>query len=205
MLAHEQLTADQVQLMVRWIYSLEPGRVGLDLVRGLVGKVSVPDDLDNRIGILEANYTDAGRGLVGTLVGKTTVKLRSRRVEAEAGIEPGGVAVLGAGHASGKKLIRANADGGTLRYSSLDLSDAVSVTCRVAAAKTGGKIELRRDSADGEMLAFVEARSTGAWNVWEEVKAPLKAVDKRCDVVVVFKSPGPTNFLSLDWLQFNAK
>ena len=35
MLAHEQLTTDQVQIMVRWIYALEPGQTGSDMVRGL--------------------------------------------------------------------------------------------------------------------------------------------------------------------------
>ena len=205
MLAHEQLTADQVQMMVHWIYSLEPGRAGMDLVRGLVGRVSVPDDSNNRVGIIEANYTDAGRAPAGSLIGKTSVTLRSRRIEAEASIEPSSPMVLGAGHASGKKFVRVNFDGDNLRYAALNLAEVGGITYRVAAAKIGGTIELHRDSAQGDLLAFVDVKPTGAWNIWEEVRSPLKPVDQRCDVVAVFKNPGQTNFLSLDWLQFNPK
>src|SRR5205823_5078343 len=44
MLPHEQLTSDQAQLMVRWIYGLEPGKTGADLTRGLAGKIASPED-----------------------------------------------------------------------------------------------------------------------------------------------------------------
>lgn len=203
MLAHEQLTTDQAQLMVRWIYSLEPGKAGLDMTRGLTGRVTAPDLTVNRVGILEAIYTDAGRAPAGSLTGKATVTLRNHRVEAEESTELGGASVQGAGDASGKKFLRANADGDTARYASLNVSAVVSVTCRVASAKTGGTIELHRDSAKGELLARVATKPTGDWKTWEEVIAPFKSVDQRCDVVAVFVSPGQTNWVSLDWIQFN--
>ena len=205
MLAHEQLTADQVQLMVRWIYSLEPGKAGADMTRGLTGKITAAEDLQNRVCILEASYTDAGRAPAGSLVGKATVTLRNRRIEAEESTELIGTTVQGAGHASGKKSVRANADGDTARYVSLDLSDAGSVTCRVASPKTGGTIELHRDSAKGELVARIEVKPTGAWNVWEEVATPMKSLDKRCDLVATFVGLGQTNWMSLDWIQFNPR
>ena len=111
--------------------------------------------------------------------------------------------MLAGGNAAGKKFARANADGDNVRYDALNLADVSSVTWRVA-TKIGGTIELRRDSAEGEVLAFVTVKPTGAWNIWEEVISPMKPVDQRCDVVAVFKNPGQTNFLSLDWLQFNS-
>ena len=205
MLAHEQLTTDQIQLMVRWIYSLEPGKAGPDMTRGLTGTIAAPEALNNRIGILEASYTDAGRPPVGSLVGKATVTLRNRRVEAEESTELSGAKVQGADHASGRRFVRANADGDTARYASLNLADAGSVTCRVASAKTGGTIELHRDSAKGEVLARIEVKPTGAWNVWTECSAPMTSLAQRCDLVAVFHNPGQTNLLSLDWIQVNLR
>lgn len=203
MLAHEQLTTDQVQIMVRWIYSLESGQPGMDMTRGVTGKIVVPAEPKNQIGILQANYTDEGRTPVGPQVGQATVSLRSRRIEAEAGTEQSGVLTQGGGSASGKKFLRAVTDSDRARYTALNLSDVASVTCRVAAAKLGGTIEMRRDSPTGEVMARIEVKPTGAWNIWEEVIAPMKPMGQRCDLVAVFKNPGQTNFLSLDWLQFN--
>ena len=120
MLAHEQLTADQVQLMVHWIYSLESGKARLEMSRAR-------------------------------------------------------------------------------------LSDAGSVTCRVASAKLGGTIELHCDSAKGELLARVDVKPTGEGKDWEEIITLLKHRDQRCDLVAVFANAGQTNLLSLDWIQFNSR
>lgn len=205
MLPHEQLTADQVQMMVRWVYSLEPGKSGVDQTRGLVGKLIVPEDAANRVGILEASYTDSGRPPAGSLVGKATVALRSRRIEAETGAALEQASVQNAGHASGKKLVRAHADGATIRWTALNLADVGRVTCRLAALNVGGSVALHQNTADGAVLARLEAPATGAWNKWDEVTAPLKAGSGRCEVVAVFSNPGRTNFLSLDWIQFDPK
>jgi len=203
MLTHEQLTTDQVQMMVRWIYSLEPGKTGVDLTRGLTGKISVPEDPQNQRGYLEANYTDNAQPPAGSLVGKATLTLRSRRVEAEDGGHLTGAEVQNAGHASGKKFLRATAATATARYASLNLGDTASVTCRVASVTNSGAIELHRDSAAGDLLTCFEVNPTGAWNKWAEITSPLKSVTPRCDVVAVFAGSGPTNWMSLDWIQFN--
>ncbi len=203
MLAHEQLTADQVQIMVRWVYSLEPGKTGADLTRGLVGKISVPEDPQNHLGYLEANYLDLGRAPAGSLMGKASVTLRSRRIEAEDGRDISGAEVQSGGSASGKKFLRVARDGASLRCASLNLGDAASVTCRVASLAQSGGVELRRDSVKGEVLARLEVQPTSAWNKWQEITAPMKSIQPRTDVVAVFVGPGRTNWMSLDWIQFN--
>ena len=205
MLAHERLTADQVQMMVRWVYSLEPGQGGPEQLRGLAGSLNAPVDPANRLGILEATYTDAGRLPAAPLVGKGTVTLRNARVEAEEGGNLTGAAVQGADHASGKKFVRALTDGATARFAALNLAGVDHVTSRVSALSAGGSVELRRDSAQGELLARADVKPTGAWNKWVEIVAPMKPVAARCDVVAVFTSPGQTNWLSLDWIQFDTK
>ncbi len=205
MLAHEQLTADQVQMMVRWIFALEPGKAGMDMTRGIVGKLTAPEEKANRIGVLEASYTDAGRAPAGPLVGKSTVKLRGRRIEAEESRDLIGTTEQGAGHASGKKYLRAHVDGNSARFVSLNLADVGTVAFRVSSAKAGGTIELHNGSPAGDILASVDVKPTGDTKSWEEVAAPLKPINQRCDLVVVFKNSSQTNFLNLDWIQFNPK
>ncbi|NOS72404.1 MAG: carbohydrate-binding protein, partial [Verrucomicrobia bacterium] len=203
MLAHEQLTTDQVQMMVRWIYSLEPGKAGMDMTRGLTARINVPEEQQNRVGVLEVSYTDAGRPPAASLVGKTTVMLRNHRMEAEESSDRTGSIIQGAGNASAGKCLRACTDGATARFASLNLSDAASVTFRVASPDTGGTIELHRDSAVGEILASVEVKPTGDWKNWKEIVTPIKSLEQRADLVVIFRSLGQINFLSLDWIQFN--
>jgi cytochrome c len=203
MLAHERLTADQVQMMVRWVYSLEPGKTGPELIRGVTGQIVAPGELLNHAGVLEAVYTDAGRAPAGPLTGKATVSLRNHRVEAEEGVDLTGVAARGADEASGQRVLRVTGAIGTARYAALNLAGIASVTCRVAAPTAGGTLELRRDSAGGELLARFEIKPTGAWNKWSEISAPLKPLDARADVVAVFSSPGQSNWMSLDWIQFD--
>ncbi|MEQ1907008.1 MAG: carbohydrate-binding protein, partial [Pirellulaceae bacterium] len=203
MLAHEQLTTDQVQMMVRWIYSLEPGKAGMDMTRGLTARINVPEEQQNRVGVLEVSYTDAGRPPAASLVGKATVTLRNHRMEAEESTELSGASIQNAGHASGKRFLQANADGNSARIAGLNLSEVTSVTCRVASASAGGTIELHRGTAGGETIATIEVKPTGDAKIWAEVVTQMKPIEQRSDVVAVFKNPGQTNFLNLDWIQFN--
>lgn len=205
MLAHPLITSDQIQIMVRWIYSLEPGKTGVDTTRGIAGKVAVPESKANRFGLLEATYADGGRLPVGSLLGKTTLTLRSRRVEAEEGKDLGGTEVQNVGNASGKKCVRAVAAQASVRYSSFNLSDSGTVTFRVAAATSGGAVELHRDSPAGELMARSEIPDTGGRNKWTEINAPLKSPAARCDVIAVLIGGGGTNAVSLDWIEFNAR
>ena len=196
MLPHEALNPDQVRIMVRWIYALEPGKAAANLVRGLNGELKIPKDPRTRTGLLEATYTDAGRPPAGALTGKATVKLRSRRLEAELADEKHGLKVLG-------NFLGAINDGHYARFAGLNLSDSHSATFRVASAGQGGVIELRAGSFTGELLAAAEVTPTGSWDKWTEVTAPLKPLTNRTDVFVVFVNPGKGGLMNLDWLQFN--
>jgi len=149
-----------------------------------------------RGGILQASYTDRGRGAAGPLSGKATVKLRGRRLEAEFADEKKGPKVLG-------NFLGAIDHGHYARFDKLNLSDSKSVTFRVASAGQGGNIEVRADSASGELLAAVEVKPTGSWDKWIELNTPVKATTNRIDVFVVFASPGKGGLMNLDWIQFN--
>lgn len=197
MLPHESMSADQAQLMVRWVFGLEPGKTGAGLVRGLRGELKAPKDDKVRTALLEATYTDTGRAPAGSLTGQSSVKLRQRRLEAEQGDTITGAKVLGS-------FVGAIDHGHSVRFKSLNLSDSASATVRVASAGTGGRIEVRAGSATGELLASFDVTPTGGWEKWVELKSPLQPAP-RGDVFVVFTNPGKGGLMNLDWIHFEAK
>ena len=196
MLPHENLNPDQVRMMVRYIYSLKPGQAGANLTRGLAGAVTAPTDEQIREGLLEASFTDAGQGAAAPLSGRATVRLRSRRLEAEFAEEKHGLKVLG-------NFLGAIDHGHYARFDGLNLSNSGSVTLRVASAGQGGKIELRTGSLEGPVVAEVLVHPTGGWEKFVEKTIPLAPVETRGDLYVVFVNPGKGGLMNLDWVQFN--
>ena len=197
MLPHESLNPDQVRMMVRWIFALEPGKRSGHVARGLSGEINVPKDDKLQSATLEASYSDNGRAPAGSLGGKAAVKLRSRRIEAELADEKQGAKVLG-------KFLGAIDHGHYARCANINLRNSASVTFRVASAGQGGRIELRAQTPDGPLLSEVEVKPTGSWDKWIDLTAPLKPVaTNRSDLYVVFVNPGKGGLMNLDWLQFN--
>jgi cytochrome c len=207
MLPHQQHTSDEIAQMVSWIYSLEPGKTGASLQKGLAGEVKAPADGGLKIGVLEASYLDNGRGDAAPLLGKTMVRLRARRIEAEGNETPNGCKPVGAKGASGGKAIGSVNDGHSLVFKNIPLHDVGGLTCRVASGGAGGKIELHAGSKDGPKLAEIEVNPTGGWDSWVEFKSPVTAPaagEIRTDVVAVFRNPNKTGLMNLDWIQFDA-
>lgn len=200
MLPHPSLTTDQIQIMVRWVYSLQPDKVGSGLLlRGLTGEFKPPADPALRTVLLEASYTDAGHPPAPSLVGRASVRLRPRQIEAEHADAIHGARVLG-------YFIGAIDHGHDLRFTRFNLATSASVTVRVASAGAGGRLELHADATDGPLLAAFEIGSTGGWERWEERTSTLRLADLPKglhDVVVVFSNPGRGGLMNLDWLRFN--
>lgn len=199
MLPHEALNPDQARMMVRWIFALEPGKLGDNLQRGLAGEVTAPQERQMREGLLEAAYTDAGRGSAAPLTARATVKLRSRRLEAEFADAKQGLRVLG-------NFLGAIDHMHHAMWRSINLTQCASVTFRVASAGQGGMIELRAGQPDGPLVAQLKVEPTGGWEKWIELEAPLRhahGVKPRTDVYVVFVNPGKGGLMNLDWVQFN--
>ena len=205
MLPHSQHSADEVHMMVKWIFSLEPGKGGPALLRGLSGEIATPEKDAANFGVIEATYTDSGRAPAGTLTGKATIRLRNRRMEAELAEEIRGPQTLGGGNASGKKFAGAIDHGHLLRYADIALGDSSSVTYRTASGGEGGRIEIRSGRADGPLLASLEVKGGGGWENWTEVTAALTPGSARGDLFVVFVNPGKSGLMNLDWVQVNAK
>ncbi len=200
MLPHESLHPDQIRMMVRWVYGLEPGKAGANMTRGLAGDLSVPADAKLRTATIEATYIDAGRLPAGPLTGRTSVRLRSRRLQAEAADEKSGLKVSGG-------YLGAIDHGQYARFAQVNLGDSGSVTVRVASAGVGGRIELRGQAVDGPIVATFDVAPTGGWEKWVELSSPLTGVAgaERQDLYVVFSNPGKGGLMNLDWVQFNPR
>ena len=196
MLPHEALNPDQVRMMVRYIYGLQPGKAGPHLVRGLVGRITPPDDPKIRAGILEASYTDAGQSPASPLSGRSSLRIRSRRLEAEFAEEKHGLRVLG-------NVLGAIDHGHYIRFDAINLADSESVTLRVASGGQGGRIELHSGALDGPLLAEAVIEPTGGWENYIEITSPLKTRPPSAPLYVLFVNPGKGGLMNLDWLHFN--
>ena len=199
MLPHPQHTTDEVTIMLRWVFALEKGKGGPTLLRGLSGEVVAPNDGKAGAFLLEATYTDAGRAPAGSLSGKASARLRSRRLEAEAGAIKG-ARILGTS-------IGAIDHGHLVSFSSVNLADVGAITVRASSGNVGGRIEFRADSPTGSLLGSVEIPNTGGWDKWIEPKIPLAvgATPARAEVFAVFVNPGKGGLLNLDWVQFDPR
>lgn len=196
MLPHPQHTTDEVTIMLRWVFALEKGKGGPTLLRGLAGEVIAPKEDKAGTFVLEATYADAGRAPAGSLSGKASASLRSRRLEAEAG-EIKGARILG-------DCVGAIDHGHSVKFANVNLADVGGITARASSGNVGGKIEFHMGSPAGELLGTIVVPNTGGWDKWIEQKTPLSS-PARADVYAVFVNPGNGGLMNLDWVQFNAK
>lgn len=196
MLPHPSLNSEKIRQMVEWIYKLEPGKSSDNIVRGLAGTITAPNDPNMSSLLLEASYTDAGKAPASSLAGNATVELRSRRLEAEFADEKSGPKVLGS-------FLGAIDHEHFARFASIPVGDCSGVTVRVASAGQGGKIELRAKTLDGPLLAAFDVPITGGWDKWIELSSPVHSELDRCDLFVRFLNPGKGGLMNLDWIQFN--
>ena len=193
MLPHPQHTTDEVAIMLRWVLALGKGHSGPVVIRGLTGELVPPKADKPGSYVLEAVFTDAGRGTAGSLSGKATVALRSRRIEAERG-EITGAKNLGT-------VVGATDHGHHVNLGTLNLAGSKSVTFHASSGNVGGKIELHSGSPTGDLLATVEVPNTGGWDKFIDPTAPLAATP-RAAIFAVFVNPGKGGLMNLDWVEF---
>ena len=204
MLPHPQHSTDELHQMIRYIYSLEPGKGAPGLTRSLAGESSAPVDPDITSAVLDATFTDAGRDAVPAIVRQARVTLRSRRLEAELAAEITGSMVLDFGSAAGKKALGSIGHLHHATFADIPLDQCGAITCRTASAGPGGIIEFRAGNPGGAVLASMEIKPTGAWNHWTETTVPLPPGQPRGDVCLVFVNPGVGGgMMNLDWVRFD--
>lgn len=90
--------------------------------------------------------------------------------------------------------------GGYARINQLDLTNKTQLLIRYAAGQAGGRIELRKDKLDGELIGTVRLEKTD----WMETKSiPLQPANGSHDVYLRFYDPNAKSFIcSVEWMVF---
>jgi len=195
MLPHANHTADEVHMMVKWIYGLADGKATPTVARGLEGQITAPKDNKLATGIIEATFTDLGRSPAGPLSGKAMVKLRTRRIEAEKADELQGPKIQG-------KVIGSTAHAHKVRFDDIPLGEVGALKVLASSGGAGGRIEFHSGSPEGPLLGSIEVPNTGGWDKFQEFKSTVKPSEERTDVYLVFVNPGKGGLMNVDWVEF---
>lgn len=94
-------------------------------------------------------------------------------------------------------------NGDYTKVQGVNFSKGASTINLSVAALFGGKIEVRADQVDGQLLATVDVKTSGEGDLWKTVTALVKNITGVHDVYFVFR--GEKDLFNLDWWQFNAK
>ncbi|MCB1232359.1 MAG: PQQ-dependent sugar dehydrogenase [Verrucomicrobiae bacterium] len=202
MIPHPQHGVEQSRQMVEWILSLGEEH-DANVLSGLTGEFTLPkpDKIDEKKGpgvlIVEASYLDGGAPPIAPLSGSQTIRLRYTRLQAEDADEIGGLQVMG------DKVGAINHDA-FLKFAQIDLSGRTKAKLSVASNGSGGVIEIRQGSREGELLGSLEVpeKMTGDWGKYVTKEISLNAPDKRGDLYVRFVNPGKGGLMNLDWVEF---
>lgn len=204
MLPHPQHTLAETRQMVGWILSQKAGDTVIAMVDSLAEGVLKlgPAPKDGAAGEykLTATYTDMGAGPVGPLTTIAEVTLRSPRIEAESAAEHHGVSVAGNSDGKNQKNFGSTMNAAWARYSTVDLRGIGKVTCRASCNTAGGRVEFRKGSREGEILATVAVTSTKDWGKYQSFSAPIQDPGGPFELFVTFN--GPDHMMNLNWFEF---
>lgn len=147
--------------------------------------------------VLSAEYTDSGGedGAVDPLTGRDDVVLQPKRKQAQHHDIAEGVTTAETTDIEGGHLHLTDIqDGDHVSYSPANLSGIEEMVFRVASADGGGRIEVRADAPDGELLGAADVGATGGRQVWEDVAAEITDPGRTVDLYLVFTGSGDDLF-----------
>ncbi|HEY8339420.1 MAG TPA: ThuA domain-containing protein, partial [Egibacteraceae bacterium] len=162
-------TIDCQQVVVGTLLGHDQHAHPLDNAPGCQGVVPTLTDgghsLDvNLFTLLEARYTDAGAPGVDPLSAGDVVRLNPKRLQAEHFADAEGVQVYRRELASAGARVGDVTDGDYLVFDPVNLAGIDAVTLGASSGGLGGRIELRRDAPDGELLGSVDVPVTGSYD-----------------------------------------
>ncbi|MDG4863179.1 PQQ-dependent sugar dehydrogenase [Streptomyces sp. T-3] len=153
----------------------------------------------NIFGVFDAEYTDKGAGGQPALTthDQNVVQPKHRQAEHYNGSK--GVQVVNHTPAHGGKTVGYIENGDWISFKPYILSNAKSLTARVASAGSGGTLEVRSGSAGGRLLGSVKVEPTGSWETYKDVTAPLSNLPKgTTSLFLVFKGTGTGALYDVD-------
>ncbi|MEU4551215.1 ThuA domain-containing protein [Micromonospora violae] len=170
----------------------------------------------NVFAVFEATYTDeGGAGGSGALTGRHIEVLQPKQKQAEyftatgrapvstGGGDPGVQREAGADSAGGGQNIAFIEDGDWWSVAPADLTNITEIRFRAASATTGGRIEVRAGAVDGPVVATAVVPSTGAWQTYTDVSAPVTGAASGSLYFLARDPNGGTGSLfNVNWMDF---
>ena len=211
MLPHPQHTADELHIMLTWVFGLEKGKGGPAVSRGLTGQIPVAKSDKRGDFLLSKPLTlDLGRPPAGNL--------KSGKAYCHAALPPAdrsrerrGAWTKNRGKRSASAPPRVHRSwphraphrSGPFRCGQRQPRDCLR-------KRIGGEDRARLGSATGDLIGSIHApRSTGtaAWDRWTEAGTQVDAntARARADVYGQPSSLEQSGLMNLDWLQFNPR
>lgn len=84
-------------------------------------------------------------------------------------------------------------------FSDVDFAEGVKgFEARISSESTGGTIEIRLGSPEGELVGTCSFAATGNWQSWETAPCDIVGAQGRCEVYLVM-----TEAMKLSWFKFN--
>ncbi|MEW2431512.1 ThuA domain-containing protein [Micromonospora sp. NPDC047644] len=170
----------------------------------------------NVFAVFEATYTDeGGAGGSGALTGRQIEVLQPKQKQAEyftatgrapvstGGGDPGVQRENATDTAGGGQSIAFIEDGDWWSVAPANLTNITEIRFRAASAAAGGRIEVRAGAVDGPVVATAVVPSTGAWQTYTDVSAPVTGAASG-SLYFVARDPngGSGSLFNVNWMDF---
>ncbi len=93
-----------------------------------------------------------------------------------------------------------------IKVRSVDFGQGASrFTASIASIYKGGRIELRLDAMDGQLIGTCPMTSTGGWDLWAERTCEVSGAQGIHDLYLVFQGDGKHALGNVDWWKMESK
>lgn len=208
MSAHPQITLNVANEMVDYILSLndeESGRFDREIPYS--GTIDA-SEFKNKKGTfyISAFYQDKGNNGTGLLSGTDVVKLINNKVEAlDCGSKSGAMKIISSAEGFLNEYLGAMSDKSNFIFNDIDITAISSVEARYSSKSFKGKVEIRLDDLDGELIGVLNIKPLGEWEKWTTEKATIKKIEGKHNLVFKIVDgdiPSKGEMLNIDWLVF---
>ncbi|MER5461473.1 ThuA domain-containing protein [Streptomyces sp. NPDC002668] len=142
----------------------------------------------NIFGVFDAEYTDGGGGGQAALTGHDQAQLQPRHRQAEHYNNSLGIKVYDKASAHGGRTVGDINNNDWISFKPYNLTGSTKLTARISSGGTGGFLEVRTGSANGQILGSAPVPVTGSWETFQDIDIPLRAVPRKTtELFLVFK------------------
>lgn len=142
----------------------------------------------NIFGVFDAEYTDGGGGGQAALTGHDQAQLQPRHRQAEHYNNSLGIKVYDKASAHGGRTVGDINNNDWISFKPYNLTGSTKLTARISSGGTGGFLEVRTGSANGQILGSAPVPVTGSWETFQDIDVPLRAVPRKTtELFLVFK------------------